>query len=129
MTYLRCFFILMLFCWISPLSFAMDSLVCFTPPKGWQMADSSQLPRCVKWMVVGKGPSFFPPSLNLSTEPYKGSLKQFLKRVKQADEARGYLWKDLGTLRTEAGVGSLIQVDMPSEWGEKRAMQLLLIKK
>lgn len=105
-----------------------ESVVYFTPPAGWQMADPSQLPPCVKWMVVGKGPSFFPPSLNLSTEPYKGSMKAFLKRVRQADEERGYLWKDLGTLRTDAGVGSLIQVDIPSEWGEKRSMQLILLK-
>ncbi len=106
----------------------VESVVCFTPPVGWQMADPSQLPPCVKWMVVGKGPSFFPPSLNLSTEPYKGSVKAFLKRVRQADEERGYIWKDLGPLRTDAGIGSLIQVDMPSEWGEKRSMQLILVK-
>lgn len=116
------------FCFFAAALCAIDSIVCFTPPVGWQMADPSQLPPCVKWMVVGKGPSFFPPSLNLSTEPYKGSLKAFLKRVRQADEAKGYIWKDLGTLRTDAGVGSLIQIDMESEWGKKRSMQLILVK-
>lgn len=122
-------FLLFFLCCISKHAWAVtESVVCFTPPAGWQMADPSQLPPCVKWMVVGKGPSFFPPSLNLSTEPYKGSIQLFLQRVKQADEERGYIWKDLGTLRTEAGVGRLIQVDMPSEWGEKRSMQLILVK-
>ena len=105
-----------------------QSFVFFTPPPEWQVADSSKLPPCVKFMVVGKGPSFFPPSMNLSTEAYKGTLKQFLKKVRKADEEKGFIWTDLGTIRTEAGNASLSQVDMPSEWGERRTMQVILVK-
>lgn len=105
-----------------------DGLVYFTPPAGWQLADSALLPPHVKVMVVGKGPSTFPPSMNLSMEPYKGTLKQYLKTIKNMNDAQGYEWKDLGTIRTEAGNASLSQVDTKSQWGDLRLMHVILLK-
>ncbi|WP_011176229.1 hypothetical protein [Candidatus Protochlamydia amoebophila] len=108
---------------------SMDSgIVLFTPPSGWRMADPKILPERVKLMVVGQGPSAFPPSMNLSLEPYSGSLKQYLKSVKNTNMAQGYQWKDLGTIRTEAGNASLSQVDTKSEWGSVRLMHVILLK-
>jgi hypothetical protein len=92
------------------------------------MADPKILPERVKLMVVGQGPSAFPPSMNLSLEPYSGSLKQYLKSVKNTNMAQGYQWKDLGTIRTEAGNASLSQVDTKSEWGSVRLMHVILLK-
>jgi hypothetical protein len=92
------------------------------------MADPKILPERVKVMVVGQGPSAFPPSMNLSMEPYSGSLKQYLKNVKNRNLAQGYEWKDLGTIRTEAGNASLSQVDTKSEWGTVRLMHVILLK-
>ena len=105
-----------------------EELVIFTPPKNWLMADSNALPGRVRTMVVGKSSSSFPPSLNLSTEPYKGTLKQYLQIVKNMNAAQGYEWKDLGTIQTQAGTGSLSQVDTKTQWGTVRLMHVILVK-
>jgi hypothetical protein len=104
------------------------SVVLFTPPTGWHMADPSALPPHIRVMVVGKGPSSFPPSMNLNVQSYNGTLKQYLKVVKETNESQGYEWKDLGTIRTEAGNASLSQFDHKSQWGVIRMMQVIMIK-
>lgn len=107
-----------------------EDIVLFTPPPGWHLADTSSLnlPH-VKVMVMGKSPSHLPPSMNLSVEPsYKGSLKQYLRTVKNMNAAKGDEWKDLGTIRTEAGNASLSQVDTKTQWGTMRLMQVILMK-
>jgi hypothetical protein len=105
-----------------------DEFITFTPPEGWVMADVSMLPPSVRVMVVGKPHSILPPSINLATEPYQGTLKQYLKTIKKMNEAKGHPWKDLGTIRTKAGTGSLSQVDFPSKWGDMRMMHVILVR-
>jgi hypothetical protein len=105
-----------------------EGLVFFTPPVGWMLADSDVLPPHVQVMVVGKGPSSFPPSLNLSWEPYKGTLKQYLKIIKNMNAAKGDEWKDLGMIQTQAGSGHLSQVDTKTQWGDIRLMHVILVK-
>jgi hypothetical protein len=105
-----------------------EGIVLFTPPAGWHLAEASALPANVRVMVVGKGPSSFPPSLNLSSEPYKGTLKQYLKIVKNMNDAQGYEWKDLGNIQTQAGTGNLSQVDTKTQWGNVRLMHVILVK-
>ena len=82
----------------------------------------------VKVMVVGKGAHLFPPSINLGTEQYAGSLREYLKRVKEINKAQGNAWQDLGIIETSAGIGNLSQVDRKTEWGEVRMMHLILNK-
>lgn len=105
-----------------------EGIVLFTPPPGWRLAEADSLPAHVRVMVVGSGPSSFPPSMNLSSEPYKGTLKQYLKTVKNLNSAQGYEWKDLGSIKTAAGNASLSQVDTKSQWGDIRLMHVILIK-
>jgi hypothetical protein len=66
--------------------------------------------------------------MNLSWEPYKGTLRQYLKIINNMNSVQGYEWKDLGMIRTEAGNASLSQVDTKSQWGEVRLMHVILIK-
>lgn len=117
---------------VSPTKKASESnaegIVLFTPPPGWRLADVNSLPSHVRAMVVGKGPSAFPPSMNLSWEPYKGTLRQYLKSVKNINEAQGFDWKDLGSIKTEAGKASLSQVDTKTQWGDVRLMHVILIR-
>lgn len=80
-------------------------------------------------MVVGKGKGQFPPSINLATEPYKGTLKEYLKLVKSINAAKGVEWKDLGKIKTEAGEGSLSQVDTKMQWGDVRMLHTILVRK
>lgn len=112
----------------NPQANSEEGIIFFTPPANWMLANPSVLPASVKTMVVGKGPSAFPPSLNLSWEPFKATLKQYLKIVKNINAAQGYDWKDLGTIQTQAGTGSLSQVDTKTEWGDVRLMHVILVK-
>jgi hypothetical protein len=105
-----------------------EGFILFTPPEGWQMADANVLPSHVRVMIIGKGPSSFPPSLNLSWEPYQGTIKQYLKIVNNMNAAEGYTWRDLGTIQTQAGTGSLSQVDTKTQWGNVRLMHVIMIK-
>lgn len=100
----------------------------FTPPPGWRNADNTTLPERVKLMVVGKGTSEFPPSISLATEDYAGTLKQYLKIIKELNASKGHEWRDLGTIQTGAGIASLSQTDNKSQWGDIRLMHVILKK-
>lgn len=102
--------------------------VIFSPPQDWKAVDPTLLTSSVKAMVIGKGSHEFPPSINLGTESYKGTLKQYLKRIKEINKSQGSEWKDLGTIRTEAGEASLSQVDRKTQWGDVRMMHVILYK-
>jgi len=116
-----------IFCSLTSTPTDPDSII-FTPPEGWHLAENTALPPSVKVMVVGKGEREFPPSINLSVEPYSGTQKQYLKIVKSINDAKGAEWKDLGNIRTQAGNASLSQVDSKSEWGDIRMMHVILVK-
>lgn len=99
----------------------------FTPPAEWKSADPAILPEHVKFMVVGKGGSDLPPSINLGFEEFSGSLKDYLKIVKEFNKSQGDPWTDLGMIETKSGPASLSQVDMTSEWGTIRQMHVILL--
>lgn len=100
----------------------------FIPPEGWLAADPKLLTPHVKACVVGKGQKSYPPSINLGIEPFKGSVKDYLKIINSINVAQGASWKDLGLIKTQAGNASLSQVDMPSEWGDVKLMHVILIR-
>lgn len=106
-----------------------EHIAFFTPPSDWHLAETDKLAKSVKVMVIGKAKSSFPPSMNLATQPYAHSLKKYLSLVKDKNKAEGYEWKDLGTIKTKAGVASLSQVDTRTEWGTVRLMHVILLKK
>ncbi len=99
----------------------------FTPPVGWRFTDKKTLSPNVQIMVVGKGEKEYPPSINLTTEPYKGTLKQYLKIVKGINDSQGASWKDLGTIKTEAGLASLSQILSKTVWGEVKMMHMIYV--
>lgn len=113
-----------------PFNKGLDSQthLIFTPPPGWKNADCASLPKQVELMVVGKGAGDFPPSISLATEVYSGTLKQYLKRVKELNASKGFEWKDLGNIKTQAGNVSLSQTDSQSQWGNIRMMHVMLKK-
>ncbi|MDP1836614.1 MAG: hypothetical protein Q8K75_11905 [Chlamydiales bacterium] len=100
----------------------------FTPPEGWLSANPKNLSPRVKAMVIGSGSATYPPSINLTLEDYKGSLKEYLKIVKAINDSQNAEWKNLGTIHTEAGKGSLSQVDMETNWGTVRLMHVIIVK-
>ena len=102
--------------------------VMFDPPAGWKMADPKVLSKYVKIMVVGEMTGAFPPSINLAFDPFKGTMKGYLKMVKSYNESQGADWKDLGTITVKAGNASLSQVDTKTKWGVERQMQVIFLK-
>lgn len=100
----------------------------FRHPEGWRMADPKVLPKSVKVMVIGKGDHNFPPSINFGTDQTTATLKEYLKNIKEINVSQGAEWKDLGTIRTDAGEASLSQVDSKTEWGDMRMMHVILIR-
>ena len=102
--------------------------VTFKPPANWRLAEQSALPPNVKVMVVGKGNGPFPPSLNLATDHFVGTLKEYLRIVKAKNEKWGDDWRDLGVIRTDAGDASLSQVDTKTKWGTERLMHVIIVK-
>lgn len=105
-----------------------EGIASFTPPAGWSLADSSKFPPTVKVMVVGKGESTYRPSMNLATQPFNGTLKDYLKIVKERNDAKQDEWKDLGMIKIDGGQASLSQVDSKTQWGDIRQMHVILLK-
>lgn len=106
---------------------ANERQASFVPPEGWRTADVKGLPKSVKYMVVGKGDHELPPSMNLGYEIFSGTLKDYLKIVKELNASQGDPWKDLGTIETKSGPGSLSQADVKTKWGVIRQMYLIYL--
>lgn len=117
-----------LFLMLLPLQFLTANVMKFECPPGWRYADLKEYPATVKMVIVGKGKATFPPQLILNTEPFDGTLPEYLKIVKAYNESQKTEWKDLGTIKTKCGEGSLSQVDVMTEWGVVSMMHLILLK-
>lgn len=103
--------------------------ILFNPPEDWKVVDPKLLPKHVKAMIIGKGKSNFPPSINIGMEKWAGTVKEYLQRVvKPANDNAHCDWKDLGTIKTQAGEASLSQVDIESSWGSQRLMHVIIKK-
>ncbi len=48
--------------------------------------------------------------------------------MKAINDSQGTEWKDLGTIKTEAGDASLSQVDAKTQWGNVRTMHVILLR-
>lgn len=105
-----------------------NEIISFKPPKDWKSVELDKLSPAVKMMLVGTGKENFPPSITLAVEPFSGTLKDYLKIVKNMNIAEKTEWKDLGKIKTEAGSASLSQYDENSNWGVTRTMTVILVK-
>lgn len=114
--------------WADVPSNACEELMMFTPPSGWRFAEVTSKLKNVRTMVVGTGKRELSPSMNLMVDTYAGTPKEFLKFAKALTEAKGEQLKDLGSIQTEAGKASLLQVDSKTEWGDLRMLQVVLLK-
>lgn len=104
-----------------------EETLTFTPPTGWGLASRETLTPAIKVMVVGKGQNEYPPSINLATENWSGTLKDYLKVIKDLNDAQCTDFKDLGKVKTEAGDAVLTQEDIATKWGDVRQMHLFYL--
>jgi len=112
-----------------PLDLAAPSQCFFIPPQGWEIADQSILSPRVKIAFIKNTGKGFCPSLNLAIESTQVSLVDYLKSVKAIHEQnRSNHWRQLGKVRTPAGLAQLTEMDSTTEWGPIRILQLILVK-
>ena len=123
-------FVFYSFFWIMIASATAQTTASFEPPKGWQQADSSktELPPLVKIMVVGKSEAGFPPSINLTTAKYDGTLTEYLDIVKKRPIQGRKEWKNLGYIQTKSGKASLSQSLSCNQWGEVKQLHMIFVQ-
>ena len=102
--------------------------ICFRPPLGWALADSAALSPNVKAPVIGPKTGMIPPSINLTTESFSGSLKDYVAIMKSISGKMGGTWKDLGAFKTAAGPANISQLINKTEWGDIQMLHVVLVK-
>ncbi len=108
---------------------SIHATVFFIPPKGWEIADPSQLAPSVHICFLGKSSKGLAPSVNLATEPVDISLDAYVEEVRKIHVADpNSRWRDLGRFRSLLGDGRLMEIEIPSEFGTARMVQLVVIK-
>ncbi|MBU6383405.1 MAG: hypothetical protein KGQ49_04475 [Verrucomicrobia bacterium] len=102
----------------------------FTPPSGWEIAQTKQASPYVKIGFLGKGSGEFRPSINLAVEGEVDlSLKEYVKVVKELQMAEaGTQLRDLGTFPMQCGKGRLLEITNPSPWGDIKVLQALYVQ-
>jgi len=125
------FFLTLVLCaaTLSVFSTETESFCLFTPPQGWELSDPRNPALQVQIAFLKNTGKGFCPSINLAVEKTNVSMTEYLKAVKAIHEQdRNQRFRLLGKVRTKAGLGQLIEIDAPSEWGPVRILQLLFVK-
>jgi hypothetical protein len=82
----------------------------------------------VKIGFIGKGTGEFRPSINLAEEEVDVSLKEYVKAVKELQQADPTTkWRDLGKFPMKSGIGRLTEMSSTSPWGEIKILQALFV--
>lgn len=104
--------------------------ICFfIPPKGWEVVDPEKISPCVHICFIEKRASGVAPSVNLATEPVTISIDAYVNEVKKIHAADpNAKWRDLGKFQTLLGSGRLTEIELPTELGKARLVQLIVVK-
>lgn len=115
---------------LSSLTLSAENICFFLPPKDWSAADPSILSPRVKVGFIGPPSQLgFCPSINLAEEKVACNLQDYLIAVKKIHSSNRHKeWSYLGTCRTSAGEAALTQIDLPSQAGPMRLLQLIFLK-
>jgi len=93
------------------------------------MIDAKALSPRVLAGFVKKSKAGFCPSMNLSIEQVDLPLHKYVQEVKKLHEKdRTTRWRDLGSIKTGAGLARLTEIDSKSKWGDVRMLQMILVK-
>lgn len=100
----------------------------FSPPSGWDQAVPSLLAPGVEVSFFTSSTKEFRPSINLATEKTPTTLQAYLKSVQKIYESsQKNRWRNLGSLKMEAGTATLTAIDMETEAGQVRLFQAFLL--
>lgn len=101
-------------------------------PKGWEcINDPEQLPQKVKLIFVGtgSGKGQFTPSINLACEETSLPLSEYMAQAKAYHEGQSNTkCTQMGQLKTGSGTAEILQIDRPSQWGDIRFIQAVLVE-
>lgn len=124
---MRFLFCMILFCSSIVLHAETVSIV---PPKGWErINDPEQLPQKVSVIYVGTGKSQFTPSINLASEETTLYPDEYMSLAKSYHLGQGDTrCKQLGAIDMQAGKANLLQIDRPTQWGNVRFLQAVLVR-
>ena len=101
----------------------------FIPPKGWEIADPKKLSPSVHICFIDKKAKGVPPSVNLATEATSVSLDAYVEAVRKIHAADpNAKWRDLGSFRAPLGTGRLTELELSTEFGKARLVQLIIMK-
>lgn len=101
----------------------------FIPPKGWEIADPKMLAPSVRICFLGKNSKGLPPTINLATESVDVTLDAYVEEVRKIHRADpNCRWRDLGKFTALMGSGRLMELEIPTELGPARMVQLVVIK-
>jgi hypothetical protein len=110
----------------------LASLIClFQPPPSWEIAHLKKpTPEVLVGFLAKESSSLsFRPSINLAIEEIDGTLKEYVKAVKEIHLAEPKTqWRDLGKFTTKAGEGRLTEISKPSPFGEMKIFQTMVVK-
>lgn len=110
-------------------AFAEEQYCYFIPPKGWEMALPQTSSKHVKVTFAQKRQDGLCPSINLAIENIDLSLKEYVKIIENLHKSKQKTrWRNLGPFTSKAGDGQLIELDLPTKWGETRLLQFLFVK-
>lgn len=124
---MRLFFCFIFLCFNCALLAETFSIV---PPKGWDcISDPEQLPQKVTVIYIGAGKTQFTPSINLASEETTLMPEEYLALAKSYHQGQGGTQcKQLGMVDTRAGKAHLLQIDRPTQWGNVRFIQAVLVR-
>ncbi|MGB7978033.1 MAG: hypothetical protein WCF19_02605 [Chlamydiales bacterium] len=107
-----------------------DAKQCiFLPPAGWEIAQLKNRSPHIEIGFIGKGTGEFRPSINLAVEEIDGSLKDYVKAVKNLQSADPTIqWRDLGKLSMKSGQGRLTEMTNSSPWGDLKILQAFFVE-
>jgi hypothetical protein len=109
---------------------ANEGDICFfIPPKDWEIANPEVLAPRVHICFLGKTSTGVRPSVNLATEVVDVTLDAYINEVRKIHSSDpNARWRDLGTYKCLLGEGRLTELEIPTDSGLGRMIQLIVIK-
>ena len=101
----------------------------FMPPTGWELRMPIERDAYIQAAFVGEQKGLLAPCIRYTTETTDYSLKEYVQAVREQQLAQAQQpqdrWTDLGSFRTKAGEGRLIELELATELGQLRMLQVI----
>lgn len=113
------------------LSFPLFSEAFFSPPEGWQLIPKEEYPPFVELIYKGSSQKYwYPPSVNLACEEWKGTLDEYIAAISTAHNNHPLIsFREIGPYQTDLGCnGRLCFARQRTEYGPVKLIQWVTLK-